>query len=155
MTRRPYIDPSDLSLLQTLALPGARSGTRASDAERDRAADALRRHHADSRLNTDELEERIGRAYAATTLGDLDQLFEDLPRLRSPADERRPRRRGLWPPAFALPLVALLFAAAVVASAHALFFVWPLMFFIFIRFGFMRRTWWWRGHAWPRGFRDY
>ncbi len=67
--RRPYIDPSDLSLLRTLGLPGAGSGTRASDAERDRVADALRRHHADGRLSTDEFEERTGRAYAATAPG--------------------------------------------------------------------------------------
>src|SRR5215207_7121670 len=115
--RRPYIDPSNLSLLHTLGLPGEKLGTRASDAERDGAADALRRHHADGRLSTDELEERTGRAYAATTLGDLDQVFADLPRLRSPEGERPPRRFGLWPPALALSLIAL-FAVAVVASAH-------------------------------------
>jgi hypothetical protein len=152
--RRPYVDPSDLSLLQTLGMPGAGSGTRASDAERDRAADALRRHHADGRLSTDELEERTGRAYAATTLGDLDQLFEDLPRLRSPEGGRGPRL-GLWPPAFALPLVALLFAVAVLASAHALFFIWPLMFFLFLRFGLMRRGWWGRARSGPEAYRHY
>ena len=153
--RRPYVDPSDLSLLQTLGLPGAGSGTRASDAEREGAADALRRHHADGRLSTDELEERMGRAYAATTLGDLDQLFADLPRFRSPEGEGRPRRLGLWPPAFALPLIALLFAAAVVASAHALFFVWPLMFFLFLRFGLLRRGWYGRARSWPEAYRRY
>jgi hypothetical protein len=36
----------------------------------------------------------------------------------------------------------LLFTVALVASAHALFFVWPLMFVLFVRFGFMRRAWW-------------
>jgi hypothetical protein len=153
--RRPYIDPSDSSLLQTLGLPGAGSATRASDAERDRAADALRRHHADGRLSTDELEERIGRAYAATTLGDLDQLFADLPRLRSSEDERRPQRLGLWPPAFALQVIALLFAVAVVASVHTLFFIWPLMFFLFLRFGFMRRSWWGRARSGPEAYRHY
>ena len=67
--RRPYIDPSDVALLRTLGLSGAGSELRASDAERERSADALRRHHADGRLTTDEFEERTGRAYAATTLG--------------------------------------------------------------------------------------
>jgi hypothetical protein len=153
--RRPYIDPSDVSLLQTLGLPGAGSGTRASDAERDRAADALRRHHADGRLSTDELEERTGRAYAAPTLGDLDQLFADLPRLRSPESERGSRRHGLWPPAFALPLIALLFAVAVVASANAPFFIWPLMFFLLLRFGLMRRGWWGRARSGPEAYRHY
>jgi hypothetical protein len=151
--RRPYIDPSDVSLLQTLGL-GVESGTRASDAERDGAADALRRHHADGRLSTDELEERTGRAYAATKLGDLDQLLTDLPRLRVPEGERRPRL-GLRPPALALPLIALLFAVAVVASTHALFFVWPLMFFLFVRFAFVHVRWWGRARSWPEAYRHY
>jgi DUF1707 SHOCT-like domain len=153
--RRPYIDPSDSSLLQTLGLPGAGSATRASDAERERAADALRRHHADGRLSTDELEERVGRAYAATTLGDLDQLFADLPRLRSPEDQRRPQRLALWPPTFALPLIALLFAFAVVASTHELFFIWPLMFFLFLRFGVLRRSWSGRARSAPEPYGHY
>jgi Domain of unknown function (DUF1707) len=153
--RRPYVDPSDLSLLQTLGLPGAGSGTRASDAERDRAADALRRHHADGRLSTDELEERTGRAYAATTLGDLDQLFADLPRLRAPEGEQGSRRLGLWPPAFALPVIALLFAVAMVGSAHALFFIWPLMFFLFLRFVLMRRGWSGRARSGPEAYRHF
>jgi Domain of unknown function (DUF1707) len=154
--RRPYIDPSDLTLLQALGLPArAGSGTRASDAERDRAVEALRRHHADGRLNTDELEERTERAYAATTLGGLDQLFADLPRLRSPEGGRRSLRLGLWPPAFAVPLIALLFAVAVVTSAHVLFFVWPLMFFLFLRFRFMRKGWWGRPRGWPEAYRHY
>ena len=122
-------------------MAGAGSAIRASDAERERAADALRQHHADGRLNTDELEERTGRAYAATTLGDLDQLFSDLPRPRSPQDPRPLRRRGRGGPIFAFPFIVLLFAVAVVASAHALFFVWPLLFVLFFRFGFMRRAW--------------
>jgi hypothetical protein len=76
--RRPYIDPTELALLRTLGRTGTGSGLRASDVERERAVETLRRHHADGRLTTDELEERTERAYAATTLGDLDQLFRDL-----------------------------------------------------------------------------
>jgi Domain of unknown function (DUF1707) len=155
MMRRPDVDPSNLPLLRALGLPGAESGTRASDAERDRAADALRGHHADGRLSTDELDERTGRAYAATTLGELDQLFTDLPRLGSSENRRRPPRLRLWPPAFALPLIALLFAVAVVASSHALFFVWPLMFFLLLRFRFTRRGWSGRAYSSPEAFRHY
>ena len=103
--------------------------------------------------STDELEERTGRAYAATTLGELDQLFADLPRLGSPEDQRRPRRPGIWPPAFTFPLLAVLLALAVVASVHGLFFIWPLMFFLFLRFGFMRRRGW--GSGWPEPYRHY
>jgi hypothetical protein len=154
--RRPYIDPSDLTLLQTLGVPaGAGSGTRASDAERDRAVEALRRHHADGRLSTDELEERTERAYAATTLGDLDQLFADLPRLRSPEGGRRPLWLGLRPPTFAVALIALLFAVVVVTSAHILVFVWPLMFLLFLRLRSMRGGWWGRPRGWPEADRHY
>jgi Domain of unknown function (DUF1707) len=144
--RRPYIDPSDASLLRTLGLPGSGSGLRASDAERERAAESLREHHAEGRLTTDELEERTERAYAAKTRGDLDQLFGDLPRLRVPESELRPRRP--WPPAFAFPIVATLVAVAVVSSAHVLWLAWPLMFFVFFRFaglGHWRRTRGWPG----------
>src|SRR3954471_6567388 len=57
----------------------ANPALRASDADRERAADALRRHHLDGRLDTDELQERLGRCYAARTTGELAALFADLP----------------------------------------------------------------------------
>jgi Domain of unknown function (DUF1707) len=52
---------------------------RASDADRDRTAALLREHHAAGRLTADEFNERIDKAYAAKTLGDLDELLVDLP----------------------------------------------------------------------------
>ena len=52
---------------------------RASDAERERVAEALRRHHVDGRIDTDELQERLERCYAARTGSDLDALLADLP----------------------------------------------------------------------------
>ncbi len=51
---------------------------RASDADRERVATQLRAARADGRLDTDELEERLGRAYAAKTFGDLAPLTADL-----------------------------------------------------------------------------
>jgi Domain of unknown function (DUF1707) len=150
--RRPYLDPSEPALLRTLGLAGAGSGLRASDADRERAAEILRRHHADGRLTTDELEERTERAYAATTLGDLDQLFGDLPRLSAPEAERRPARLRVWPPAVAFPIVAALVAIALVTSAHALWLAWPLMLFLFFRLRGPRH---WRSHAWPEPRRRY
>lgn len=53
--------------------------TRASDADRDRAASALREHLAAGRLTIEEFDERLDRALAAKTLGDLDQVMADLP----------------------------------------------------------------------------
>jgi hypothetical protein len=151
--RRPYIDPSEPALLRTLGLPGTGSGLRASDAERERAAETLRRHHADGRLTTDELEERTEHAYAARTLGDLDELFRDLPRIRAPQGDGRPRRLRVWPPAILVPIVAVLVAIAVVTSAHVLWLAWPLMLFVFFRFA--RRRYGWRSRAWPEPWRRY
>lgn len=61
---------------------------RASDADRDRTAAALREHMAAGRLTTEEFDERLDKVYAAKTLGDLDDLMADLPRtdLGQPAD---------------------------------------------------------------------
>lgn len=52
---------------------------RASDAERERVATQLRDHAAAGRLDVDELGERLQRAYAARTRGDLTVLTTDLP----------------------------------------------------------------------------
>lgn len=68
------------------------SELRASDAERERVVDFLRENSLVGRLTHDELDERIGLAYAAVTRGDLERLLVDLPRgdARHPAP--RPRR---------------------------------------------------------------
>ena len=44
---------------------------RASDADRDRTAALLREHHAAGRLTAEEFNERLDKAYAAKTLGEL------------------------------------------------------------------------------------
>lgn len=60
---------------------------RASDADRDRVADALREAYAEGRLDADEHNERIDLAYKAKTLGELSPLVSDLPQrhITSPA----------------------------------------------------------------------
>ncbi|MBO0802615.1 MAG: DUF1707 domain-containing protein [Nocardiopsaceae bacterium] len=70
---------------------------RASDADRDRTASLLREHHAVGRLTASEFAERLDRAFAAKTLGELDELMADLPAIdlyRLPSAEIRRRRRG-------------------------------------------------------------
>ncbi len=52
---------------------------RASDADRDRVLDVLREAAAEGRLTPDELDERMGAALAARTLGELAALTADLP----------------------------------------------------------------------------
>jgi Domain of unknown function (DUF1707) len=52
---------------------------RASDADRDRAATLLGKHHAAGRLNSAEFHERMEKAMDAATIGELDELMDDLP----------------------------------------------------------------------------
>ena len=54
-------------------------GVRASDAERERAVAALKRHYAAGRLGDEELERRVQRAYDAEWRGELRSLMRDLP----------------------------------------------------------------------------
>ena len=63
---------------QAVLLPG-RPPVRASDAERERTARALRHHYAAGRLTERELDERLGRAYAARSRPELARLLSDLP----------------------------------------------------------------------------
>ena len=93
---------------------------RASDADRERVAAALRRHHLDGRLDTDELQDRLGRCYAARTTGELAALLADLPADEPPPGggdrARAPGRAALA--AVALTVVALVTLTAT-AGAHA------------------------------------
>jgi uncharacterized protein DUF1707 len=97
---------------------------RASDADRERVAVFLRDQAAVGRLTHDELEERVGAAYRAVTLGDLDKLIADLPRAHPPVPGRRREHhpaRALIPLGFVTLLAiaaptALFVAAAVVAA---------------------------------------
>jgi hypothetical protein len=52
---------------------------RAADSDRERAAAELREHYAAGRIDANELSERLGAAYAATTLAQLEHLRADLP----------------------------------------------------------------------------
>jgi hypothetical protein len=52
---------------------------RASDADREAAADVLRAQCAAGRLDVPELEERLSAALAARTLGEIERLLADLP----------------------------------------------------------------------------
>jgi Domain of unknown function (DUF1707) len=81
---------------------------RASDADRDKIATALRENLAAGRLTTEEFDERLDKALAAKTLGELEGLTADLPGTgisqradASPdrAEGNPPSRRGRFYPA--------------------------------------------------------
>lgn len=106
------------------------ANVRVGTAERERAAAALGEHFAAGRLDIDEFDERVGRAYAAKTAGELVVLFTDLPRPVA-AKASRAQPRTLLPVAV---IAVLLFATAVVVATHIVpFLVFPLLFFLFIR----------------------
>jgi len=83
-----------------LTEPGAPRTLRASSDDRQRVVDWLQAQYVSGRLDASELEERIGRALAARTLGDFDALLADLPPLDPDAappvhfDEPRDHRQG-------------------------------------------------------------
>jgi Domain of unknown function (DUF1707)/Domain of unknown function (DUF4190) len=62
----------------------AHATMRASSADRERAVDVLKAGFAEGRLTQDEYNDRMGRAYAARTYGDLAALTADLPAGASP-----------------------------------------------------------------------
>ncbi len=108
--------------------PAPDNNVRASDAERNEVADKLSRHFAEGRLDSAEFKERLDKAMGATTRGDLQGLFDDLPRLE---DEQAPppsRRRRLVP---LLILVALIAVAAGSTLSYPFVHVpWVLVGFI-------------------------
>lgn len=69
----------------------AQAHLRASDDERAVAATALRAHCESGRIDVDELEQRLDAALAASTLGELEALFTDLPHGRPAAPAAAPR----------------------------------------------------------------
>jgi Domain of unknown function (DUF1707) len=113
------------SSVRSVSLPDDPS-MRASDAERERVVEALRRHATAGRLSVAELEERSASAYAARTLAELAPLLADLPEpspLRSgPRSVARPRAIRQ------LALVAVMLIAIWAATGFGYFWpLWPIL----------------------------
>lgn len=120
-----------------------RSTLRASDEDRERVAERLRRATAEGRLLASELEERLEATFAARTYGHLDAVVDDLPREVVP---RRQRARMLVSPRPAhvvavvllLPVLASLLLAALVVFA-TMFSAWALLAAVaWVAFGYGR-----------------
>jgi Domain of unknown function (DUF1707)/Cell wall-active antibiotics response 4TMS YvqF len=67
---------------------------RASDADRERTAETLRRAAGEGRLSLDELDERLNAAYAARTRAELEPLVADVVEAGHETARRLPVRRG-------------------------------------------------------------
>lgn len=139
---------------------------RAADRDRASVAETLGRHMADGRLTVEEYEERVGRAYAAVTYGELAELTTDLPSSPVPAPPPQvaprpvstgPCARGYWAPTpyrghwgswrtVALIVLAVWLATSV--AAGGLIYFWP--FWVLVPWGFVLLS---RGR--PRGPRHH
>jgi hypothetical protein len=97
---------------------------RASDGEREAVAEALRTHAATGRLDPEELEERLERAYAAERRADLVPLVADLPPAERPAPRRAHRTVPAIPPVVAIAV--LLVAIWALTGAGYFWPVWPI-----------------------------
>jgi class 3 adenylate cyclase len=106
-------------------------GLRASDADRERVAERLRRDYGTGRLSTEDLSERVEAAYAARTLPELEALTADLPPAAGP---RAPRRLGDaldndFRSHFAIYLVVNAMLIGIWAASGGGYFwpVWPML----------------------------
>jgi hypothetical protein len=72
---------------------GQNSMMRASDADRERAADVLKAGFAEGRLNKEEYDQRLERVHASSTYGELHTLLADLPQ----GPEPMPRQPQMQP----------------------------------------------------------
>jgi hypothetical protein len=128
-------------------LSGA-SDFRASDADRDRAAQQIREHFAAGRLTQEEMDERIQAAYAARTDGELRRLLADLPQLpvtraqqKAALAERRRhlQRRLLQQTGGGVALVVVCVAIWLADGAHGQF--WPIWVMLVVLLPLIRNGW--------------
>src|SRR5436309_14001352 len=98
---------------------------RASDEDRERAAQLLRDGAGDGRLDVDELSERLDRVYAAKTHGELSSVTSDLP-------APRVRERHYGPPRIAFVWVSILLVTVWAVTGAGYFWpIWPMLWFAF------------------------
>jgi len=130
-----------------------RPAVRASDADRERTVEILKRNAAAGRLDDEELSTRLDGAFAAKTLGDLQPLIADLPEgNRDPVADlvggvvrggMQVARVGLWVAlggmtvAVILPVAIIL--AATVSPAAGLIAAAALVLLILLGVGRARR----------------
>jgi len=97
-----------------------RSGIRASDSDRELVVDRLRGAAGEGRIASHELEERVGRALAARTYGDLDATVADLPGARSRGRAARALGTARSHPALLLAAIPVVLVAVAVMLALTL-----------------------------------
>jgi hypothetical protein len=124
-------------------IAGRDANLRASDADRERVAERLRKSHAEGRLDLAEFQQRVERCYEAKTLGELSELVGDLPRQDEGGERRAFAGFGPWrwhPAALAPILIALIVVSA--AFGHHAFWLWIALLFLLWRISRWRRRRW-------------
>jgi hypothetical protein len=116
---------------------GYDASMRASDDERNAVADKLSRHYAEGRLDEVEFKNRLDTAMSATTRGDLNGLFDDLPRLSSEQPPPPPRHRRILPWVVVVAFLAI--AAGVTMPFYPMYHV-PWLLFALIGLFLWRRA---------------
>jgi hypothetical protein len=124
---------------------------RAADSDRERVAGRLQSAHVEGRLDLGELQDRLGRCYAARTFGELAAVVSDLPS-EARAPELSAHRGGRPHPRVLAALIALLIVATAASAAaghhghHPFFLVIPVLFLLY-------RMLWTRRPRWSSGTR--
>jgi hypothetical protein len=105
------------------------SELRASDSDRERTAERLRMAAGEGRLGSDELEERLERAFGARTEAELEPLVADLPapRTRAPRPSRRPWRPDPDHLRAYIAVNAMLVAIWALTGAGYFWPIWPIL----------------------------
>ena len=120
-----------------------RADLRASDADRERFVETLRRHHADGRLTADELAERTERTDAARTFGPPAPSGLP-PRLRPPGPERAAAKAGMPRSILWYGILSVFLIVIWALSDSDIFWpVWPIL-------GFMLLIAWQAINLWSR-----
>jgi hypothetical protein len=128
-------------------IAGRDPNLRASDEDRERIADRLRKSHAEGRLDLAEFQQRLESCYEAKTFGELSALVRDLPRPIEHDDRGALARIRSSPWALLAPIliVVLLLGALTGGHDHHFWLGWlwiPLVFFLW-RMSWRRRRHWW------------
>jgi Domain of unknown function (DUF1707) len=131
------------------ALPGR---VRASDADRERVVDQLRRHHEEGRLDGEEFTERMEAALTVRWIDELPALLADLPALQGPEPVQSDRLvpapwHGRWhrylpiagPVVATLLIVGVLGSVAAIANGRFPFAMLWLLFGLFAFKPWLRR----------------
>lgn len=107
---------------------------RASDVERETAVSELREHGAAGRLDVEELEQRVGAAYGARTLGELRAVLSDLPARIVAAPRRRDHDHG-WG-----GFAAISFLLVAIWALSGAGYFWPAWVMVWWGFALVMRS---------------